>query len=168
MNITHCKVILCTLFSFLPLVPARILTVTQIVKVAVNTDVGLPCVAVGHPKPTISWYFKRIRIIKRRRRSVPYNNEGKLILSNVRLNDAGAYNCSAVNQYGSDWNLVTLVVQGMLHRVCLQYTTLLYLGTFDVSIRLTNIERPNNIRCILIPFFLLPSTYYVYCRWKVS
>ena len=113
-NTYHRKVILCTSFQFLLLVPARILTLTQIVKVAVNTDVGLPCVAVGHPKPKISWYFKRNRIIKRRRRSVPYYNEGKLILSNVKLNDAGTYNCSAVNQYGSDWNLVTLVVQGML------------------------------------------------------
>ena len=95
------------------LVPARILTLTQIVKIAVNANVGLPCVAVGHPKPKISWYFKSTRIIKRRRRSVPYYSEGKLILSHVRMSDAGAYNCSAVNQYGSDWNLVTLIVQGM-------------------------------------------------------
>ena len=103
--------------AFLPLVPARILTLTQIVKVAVNADVGLPCVAVGHPKPIISWYFKNSRIIKRRRRRAPYYNEGKLILSNVKRGDAGAYNCSAVNQYGSDWNLITLVVQGMFHIV---------------------------------------------------
>ncbi|XP_065056612.1 cell adhesion molecule DSCAM-like [Rhopilema esculentum] len=94
-------------------IPARILTLTQIVKVPVNANVGLPCVAVGHPKPVISWYFNIKRIIKRRRRrSTPYYNEGKLVLSDVKLKDAGAYNCSAVNQYGSDWNIITLVVQG--------------------------------------------------------
>ena len=94
------------------IVPARILTLTQIVKAPVHADVRLPCIAVGHPKPSISWHFKQKRIIKRRRRNAPYYNEGKLVLSNVKMKDAGAYNCSAVNAYGADWNIITLVVQG--------------------------------------------------------
>ena len=91
-------------------VPASILTPLQTIKVRIHGHVNIPCVAVGHPNPRITWTFKHKKLFRRRKRAV--YSDGNLRLSDVKLKDAGPYNCSAVNSFGTDWNIITLVVQG--------------------------------------------------------
>eukprot|EP00794_Sanderia_malayensis_P011383 gene11383-12569_t len=113
-------------------IPARILTLTQIIRVSINADVSLPCVAVGHPKPDISWRFRNRKVVRRRHKRA-YYNEGKLVLNNVKLKHGGPYNCSAVNKYGSDWNIITLIVQGFPSTPYLLHAKAINMSTVNIS-----------------------------------
>ena len=66
------------------------------------------CSVSGNPKPTIQWS----KINGESQLSPSMVSGGKLLLKNVAGNDAGKYNCSAVNILGKAHALVQLVVNG--------------------------------------------------------
>ena len=75
-----------------------------------GSDIVLPCAAVGHPKPIITWYKSGQSLSARKQKrfmaaDMPYT------LFNVQEEDEGLYNCTAENKYGIDWNIVALIVQ---------------------------------------------------------
>ncbi|XP_012558399.1 cell adhesion molecule DSCAML1 isoform X1 [Hydra vulgaris] len=92
-------------------VPSKIITPSRLTSTAkMGSDVTLPCAAVGHPKPIITWYKSSQSYSSRKQKrfmvaDVPYT------LHNVQEEDEGSYNCTAENKYGIDWNIVTLIVQ---------------------------------------------------------
>ena len=59
-----------------------------------------------NPNPGLVWSKAN------RQSSRPVVSGGKLLLKNVRGNDSGTYNCSAVNNLGQVQALVQLVVNG--------------------------------------------------------
>ena len=101
-----------TILLIIPVsVPAKITTPPGwTLTTKVGSDVTLPCAALGHPRPSIAWYKPKRSFQYRQKRWMATDRPFKLF--NVQSSDSGAYNCTAVNGYGSDWNIVTLVVQG--------------------------------------------------------
>ena len=66
------------------------------------------CSVSGNPKAAIQWS----KLNSQPQLSPSTVSEGKLLLKNVAGNDAGKYNCSAVNILGKAHALVQLVVNG--------------------------------------------------------
>ena len=66
------------------------------------------CSVNGNPKPVIKW--SKLNSLSQMSPSTV--SGGKLLLKNVAGNDAGKYNCSAVNILGNAHALVQLVVNG--------------------------------------------------------
>ena len=66
------------------------------------------CSVNGNPKPVIKW--SKLNSLSQMSPSTV--SGGKLLLKNVAGNDAGKYNCSAVNILGKAHALVQLVVNG--------------------------------------------------------
>ena len=66
------------------------------------------CSVSGNPYPVIVWS----KTNRQSSRSVA--SGGKLLVKNVRGNDSGSYNCSAVNILGQAQGLVQLIVNGKI------------------------------------------------------
>ena len=66
------------------------------------------CSVIGNPDPIIVWSKTN------RQSSRSVMSGGKLLLKNVRGNDSGTYNCSAVNILGRAQALVQLIVNGKI------------------------------------------------------
>eukprot|EP00111_Clytia_hemisphaerica_P024641 TCONS_00072631-protein len=93
-------------------VPARIITPQNfIIHKPIGSDVSLPCTAVGYPKPMITWSNRHPsgnNPVNTRR----WMAEDKpMLLYRITKDAEGEYNCTAMNSYGSDWNVVKLKVQ---------------------------------------------------------
>ena len=69
---------------------------------------SLQCSVSGNPKPVLKW--SKLNSLSQINNSK--ESGGKLLLKNVAGNDAGKYNCSAVNILGKAHALVELVVNG--------------------------------------------------------
>ncbi|KAM7417130.1 hypothetical protein PAMA_016980 [Pampus argenteus] len=97
-------------------VKPRITTVTTAsVSVLAESDVVLPCKAVGNPEPNIAWtkvstgasipadtkHGPRFEVFK----------NGTFVIKKVQLQDRGQYLCTAQNRLGSDRVVITLAVQ---------------------------------------------------------
>ena len=83
-------------------VSPKILTVNE------GGSASFECSVSGNPKPVLKW-SKLSRMSQISPSAVP---GGKLLIKNVAGNDAGKYNCSAVNILGKTHALVQLVVNG--------------------------------------------------------
>ncbi len=64
-----------------------------------GSTVVLSCGARGYPPPTIHWTHNDEPVVSGSR--VAVTAEGDLRISDLKLMDAGAYTCSAVNEIGS-------------------------------------------------------------------
>ncbi|XP_026787918.3 matrix-remodeling-associated protein 5 isoform X2 [Pangasianodon hypophthalmus] len=102
-----------------PVIPARrgrpkiINTNISTVTVQAESDAYLPCVAVGEPRPFLSWTkistgASITQNTKIQRFEVHPN--GTLTIRNILPLDQGQYLCSVQNQYGQDKLVVTLIV----------------------------------------------------------
>ncbi|XP_059055424.1 peroxidasin [Achroia grisella] len=69
----------------------------QIVKIN-QAQVIFDCIAKGHPRPHLSWYFNDGRILLSERNSIASN--GSIIIRKVQESDAGSYSCQAENING--------------------------------------------------------------------
>ncbi|KAM3968773.1 LOW QUALITY PROTEIN: peroxidasin [Aphomia sociella] len=70
---------------------------TQSVKIN-QPIVTFDCVAIGKPKPHLSWFFNEERILLSERNSIRPN--GSIVIQNVQTTDAGSYSCQAENING--------------------------------------------------------------------
>ncbi|XP_016297453.1 immunoglobulin superfamily member 10 [Sinocyclocheilus anshuiensis] len=78
-----------------------------------ETDVYLPCVAVGKPSPFLSWTKVSTGASVSQNTRVQrfeVSSNGTLIIHNVLPLDRGQYLCSVQNQYGEDKIVVNLIV----------------------------------------------------------
>ena len=77
--------------------PKFIVTPKRLIRVKNNSAVSLSCLAIGFPKPDITW--------SRRGASLPQGRtnviNGTLNISNFNSEDYGTYQCKATNKLGS-------------------------------------------------------------------
>ena len=83
-------------------VSSKILTVNE------GGSASFECSVSGNPKPVLKWS----KLSSLSQISPSAVSGGKLLIQNVAGNDAGKYNCSAVNILGKAHALVQLVVNG--------------------------------------------------------
>nr|AKR04374.1 peroxidasin [Chilo suppressalis] len=57
--------------------------------------VSFDCIAVGEPKPHITWFFNDEKLVLHERMSIKKN--GTIIIKNVQMDDVGNYTCAAEN-----------------------------------------------------------------------
>ena len=69
----------------------------------------LPCVASGYPLPTYQWTKDGVPVTPGDSRSL---RGGNLLLSNVQLENAGRYDCEAVNDLGAVSTTRNVIVRG--------------------------------------------------------
>ncbi|XP_056596341.1 matrix-remodeling-associated protein 5 [Triplophysa dalaica] len=94
--------------------PHIISTDIRFVKAQPETDVYLPCVAVGKPSPFLSWtkVSTGASIAQNTRvQRLQVHSNGTLVIHNVLPLDQGHYLCSVQNQYGEDKIVVNLIVE---------------------------------------------------------
>ncbi|KAL1021834.1 hypothetical protein UPYG_G00018640 [Umbra pygmaea] len=85
----------------------------QTVTVDAETDAQLPCVAVGEPKPFLSWTRVSTGATVTQNTRVQrfeVHPNGTFIIHNAQPQDRGQYMCTIQNQYGVDQMVVTLMV----------------------------------------------------------
>ncbi|KAK7126172.1 hypothetical protein R3I93_021530 [Phoxinus phoxinus] len=76
----------------------------------VESKAVLPCLALGYPKPEVSW-IKEDDLIKVNSR-ISILESGSLKINNIRKEDAGQYRCAARNSFGIAYSKpVTIEVQ---------------------------------------------------------
>ncbi|KAM4042569.1 immunoglobulin superfamily member 10 isoform 1-T1 [Anomaloglossus baeobatrachus] len=73
----------------------------------VGSPVHLNCIAIGIPKPEISWELPDLSILTTASKGRPTGSEllhpqGTLVVQNPRTSDSGMYRCIAKNQLGTD------------------------------------------------------------------
>ncbi|NXF87603.1 MXRA5 protein, partial [Eubucco bourcierii] len=86
---------------------------SQSISILAETDVSIPCDAVGEPKPFITWTKVSTGAVMtantRLQRFEVWKN-GTLLIRNSQLQDRGQYLCTAQNQHGIDKIIVVLTV----------------------------------------------------------
>ena len=85
--------------------PASQLTVNE------SNTAALFCSATGNPAPQLSWVRVDGSLPSNR---IKVTSDGLMQISDVRLEDAGKYKCTARNILGKDENAANLVVQSKL------------------------------------------------------
>lgn len=66
--------------------------------VNLSDHISFDCMATGEPKPHISWWFNKERLLLNERISIIKN--GTLVINNIQLDDIGEYTCLAENING--------------------------------------------------------------------
>ena len=79
------------------------------VTTVVNATVIMTCPSQGSPQPTVTWNHDQQFVVPGGRYSM---NESSLVISGVRLEDAGKYQCTASNRFGRDVESLSLTVTG--------------------------------------------------------
>ncbi|KAL0268744.1 UNVERIFIED_CONTAM: hypothetical protein PYX00_010567 [Menopon gallinae] len=90
-------------------VPAAIVSFGRTIVVPWKTEVRLPCLHVGQPRPTVEWRLGDVRIQKRSRNIII--EDKSLVLEDVGRNNEGNYSCHVRNNLGADHITFLLIVQ---------------------------------------------------------
>lgn len=77
----------------------------------VNATVIITCPTKGSPQPIVTWKHDRRFIVAGTRYQV---NDTALIIRELRLDDAGRYECTASNRFGRDVQSLSLGVTGTI------------------------------------------------------
>ncbi|OXA56397.1 Down syndrome cell adhesion molecule-like protein Dscam2 [Folsomia candida] len=97
------------------LVSAKIATFSGTVEIPWKKELGLDCVAVGVPEPTVEWSFNGGGEIYggNAKREVQPSSGGntKLVVKDVGVEDGGNYTCTATNAHGSESVVYAVKVQ---------------------------------------------------------
>ncbi|NXY03117.1 MXRA5 protein, partial [Pteruthius melanotis] len=93
--------------------PKIITKASQSISILAETDTLIPCVAVGEPKPFITWTKVSTGAVmttnSKLQRFEVWKN-GTLLIRNAQLQDRGQYLCTAQNLHGIDKMIVVLTV----------------------------------------------------------
>ncbi|XP_067938237.1 peroxidasin homolog isoform X2 [Watersipora subatra] len=89
------------------------------VSAEMGSDITLTCSASGDPHPTISWHHadQAIPLNEETEDKYEVNGEGYLSISNISLEDAGSYECHAINSVGTARLNIHLQVVGAVERI---------------------------------------------------
>ena len=77
----------------------------------VNATVIITCPTTGSPPPVVTWKHERTFIVAGARYQV---NDTALIIREIRLDDAGRYECTASNRFGRDVQSLALDITGTM------------------------------------------------------
>ncbi|XP_077522114.1 uncharacterized protein LOC144133127 [Amblyomma americanum] len=91
--------------------PATIRPSDKVVTVTVFETARLPCLAMGYPRPSVSWYRHPMLLLRPRGR-YSFQPDYTLVIRKVAFKDAGIYMCSAYNSHGPKafWNVTLTVI----------------------------------------------------------
>lgn len=73
----------------------------------------LPCLAVGIPKPEITWKIKSVPFTTSDR--IRQQPDGSLLIRDITRTDAGEYSCHVENSFGQDSVTHQLIVNSPPH-----------------------------------------------------
>ncbi|XP_047103842.1 Down syndrome cell adhesion molecule-like protein 1 homolog [Schistocerca piceifrons] len=93
-------------------VPARMVSFSNHINVALEGDFQLHCIVVGQPSPKRTWTKNGKAITEDSH--VKINDEYSLFASSVQTTDSGNYTCSAENMFGKDEITYLVKVQDMV------------------------------------------------------
>ncbi|KAK6627574.1 hypothetical protein RUM44_010052 [Polyplax serrata] len=79
--------------------PPKLIHTPYNLEVPVGSTIELPCKADGEPQPVIVWRKDGV-LLEQDRNHMKFSPVGSLRIRNVTYNDAGVYECSAVNDFG--------------------------------------------------------------------
>uniref|UniRef100_A0A8C4W7S8 Immunoglobulin superfamily member 10 n=1 Tax=Gopherus evgoodei TaxID=1825980 RepID=A0A8C4W7S8_9SAUR len=87
----------------------------QSVRTMAGAAVQLNCMALGIPKPEITWELPDHSVLSPASKGRPSGSEllhpqGTLIIQNPKSSDSGMYKCTAKNQFGSDFTITYIQV----------------------------------------------------------
>ncbi|XP_032630203.1 immunoglobulin superfamily member 10 [Chelonoidis abingdonii] len=87
----------------------------QSIRTMAGAAVQLNCIALGIPKPEITWELPDHSVLSSASRGRPSGSEllhpqGTLIIQNPKSSDSGMYKCTAKNQFGSDFTITYIQV----------------------------------------------------------
>ncbi|RWR99391.1 neural/ectodermal development factor IMP-L2-like protein, partial [Dinothrombium tinctorium] len=90
--------------------PARINLWTQVMFAMIGSDVKLNCRSSGNPKPSVTWFKSNICDESRSDEQILIENSdkytieenGDLIIKNMKWTDVNEYHCFVENQYNSE------------------------------------------------------------------
>ncbi len=101
----------------------KILTEQQIVEASLGDRITLKCPTTGQPTPEITWFKFGVPVDFMKRGNSLTNRESELVISSVKLADAGLYDCMASNSVGvSTSSAVQLVVNKGTESVVLKFS----------------------------------------------
>ena len=98
------------LFLISLLVSPTIEPVPDKIAVHLGRPVRIPCSAIGHPRPTITW--QKNNQILTPQMGYTFLENGMLMINSTQLSHAGRYICIAQSRAGSDVLRVELSVEG--------------------------------------------------------
>lgn len=87
------------------------------VKVNIETQVTLQCIAVGIPKPEIEWMKGNVLVSTLNEPRYNQLADGNLQISDAQMEDQGQFTCVAKNTYGQQSQTKTLVLVGLVSPV---------------------------------------------------
>ena len=102
------------------------------ISVTQGDDVTLPCRAEGSPRPDITWTFQGAPLSSVR---MTAQADGSLFISNVRVSDAGLYECSASNSVRTISSSAQVRVLGDFKWLCINCFRSKITGFFYIEIR---------------------------------
>ncbi|XP_021914576.1 papilin isoform X2 [Zootermopsis nevadensis] len=83
----------------------------------IGSDISIPCDVDGYPIPQVVWYKDEQLLEPSGRIHITENH--RLLIMRANGSDAGAYRCSASNQYGHSSSSVSIAVEGVyIHPNC--------------------------------------------------
>ncbi|XP_065267316.1 immunoglobulin superfamily member 10 [Emys orbicularis] len=87
----------------------------QSIRTMAGAAVQLNCMALGIPKPEITWELPDHSVLSPASKGRPSGSEllhpqGTLIIQNPKSSDSGMYKCTAKNQFGSDFTITYIQV----------------------------------------------------------
>ena len=86
-------------------------TIGDTITILRGASVAIGCVAIGSPKPGITWLKDGQGIVPTERLRVSEN--GSLVISKALVSDTAQYTCVAGNAYGTAQETSSLIVIGM-------------------------------------------------------
>ncbi|WKY14387.1 hypothetical protein Q1695_000159 [Nippostrongylus brasiliensis] len=89
----------------------------ETVRVNIERQVALPCRAVGHPPPVITWQRNGVSLEYLDDSRYTLLSDGQLLITNAQLEDEAAFTCTAKNDYGQQSKTITVVISGLVSPV---------------------------------------------------
>ncbi|XP_069775261.1 basement membrane-specific heparan sulfate proteoglycan core protein isoform X3 [Narcine bancroftii] len=80
------------------------------VRLGVGNSITLECIAMGEPRPTISWHRVSSRPRNNLGRQLPKKGDPILTIPSGRLQDSGIYSCRSTNMFGTAEAQVEVIV----------------------------------------------------------
>lgn len=83
----------------------------------VGSDISIPCAVAGFPVPRVNWY-KDENLLEENSK-IQISESHRLFISQADKSDAGTYRCEAINEFGSSYSTISIIIEGVyIHPNC--------------------------------------------------